>query len=177
MTVGALTPHNRPITLVDYDPGWPAAFTRQAQRVHAVLGPAALRVEHVGSTAVPGLCAKPVIDMVLVVADSADESAYAPALRAAGYRLRIREPAWHEHRLFKGPDTDINLHVFSSGDTEVDRMLSFRDWLRTHETDRARYAEAKRALAGQVWRHVQDYADAKTATITEIMARAAGSLR
>lgn len=67
----------------------------------------------------------------LVVKDSADESSYIPVLEAAGYVLQIREPDWFEHRLFKGPDTDINLHVFSLGTSEIDRMLRFRDWLRT----------------------------------------------
>lgn len=129
-------------------------------------------MEHVGSTSVPGLCAKPIIDMLLVVADSADEQSYVPALEAAGYRLRIREPEWFEHRLLKGPDVDINLHVFSAGAPEVGRMLRFRDWLRSNEADRERYARAKRSLAQRVWRHVQHYADAKTSVIQEIMDRA-----
>ena len=87
-------------------------------------------LEHTGSTSVPGLAAKPIIDITLAVPDSSDEDAYAPALEAAGYVLRIREPDWHEHRVFKGPDTNVNLHVFSDGCPEIDRMLRFRDWLR-----------------------------------------------
>ena len=83
-----------------------------------------------------GLCAKPIIDMLLVVTNSADEPSYVPVLESSGYTLRIREPEWFEHRLFKGPDTDINLHVFSSGTSEIDRMLRFRDWLRTNDADR-----------------------------------------
>src|SRR5580704_4521435 len=102
------------ILIVDYDPRWPELFAREADRIRSVLGSRALRIEHVGSTSVPGLAAKPVIDLLLVVADSAHEDAYAPALQAAGYALKIREPNWHEHRMFKGPDTDMNLHVFSS---------------------------------------------------------------
>lgn len=94
----------------------------------------------------PGLCAKPIIDILLVVADSADELSYVPALEEAGYKLKIREPDWSEHRLFKGPDTDINLHVFSEGASEIDRMLRFRDWLRSNENDRDKYAEVKRSL-------------------------------
>jgi len=108
-----------------------------------VLGQHALRVEHVGSTSIPGLTAKPIVDIVLVVADSRDEAAYAPALEKAGYKLRIREPEWHEHRMFKGGDDKVNLHVFSTGCPEVDRMLGFRDWLRCNEEDRELYARTK----------------------------------
>ncbi len=172
--IGALTPHNAPITLADYDPAWPALFSREADRIRSILGGAARRVEHVGSTSVPGLAAKPIIDILLAVPDSADEQAYVPALGAAGYVLRIREPDWFEHRLFKGPDTDINLHVFSVGAAEIDRMLLFRDWLRSHDADRDAYLRVKRDLARRSWRHVQHYADAKTAIVQEIMARASG---
>lgn len=133
-----------------------------------------LQVEHVGSTSVPGLCAKPIIDMLLVVKNSADEPSYVPALEAAGYRLRIREPEWFEHRLFKGPDTDINLHVFSEGASEIDRMIRFRDWLRSNESDRDKYAQVKQSFAKNRWRHVQHYADAKTSIIQKIMERANG---
>ncbi len=129
-------------------------------------------MEHVGSTSVPGLCAKPIIDMLLVVADSADELSYVLHLETADFTLRVREPEWFEHRLFKGSDISINLHVFSVGTSEVERMLRFRDWLRASETDRDNYARVKRSLAQRVWRHVQNYADAKTAIIQEIMDRA-----
>jgi GrpB-like predicted nucleotidyltransferase (UPF0157 family) len=172
VTVGNLQPHNAPITLVDYDPRWPKLFEREADRIRSVLGDLVLRVEHVGSTSVPGLCAKPIIDILLVVPDASDESAYVPALEAAGYRLRIREPEWFEHRLFKGPDTDTNLHVFSEGTPEIERMLRFRDWLRTCAEERERYAQAKRRLARRRWRYVQEYAEAKTAIVQEIMDRA-----
>ena len=136
----------------------------------------ALRIEHAGSTSVPGLAAKPVIDIVLVVADSSDENAYAPALEPAGYVLRIREPNWHEHRLFKGPDTNINLHVFSAGCPEIERMLIFRDWLRSNAADRELYARNKRALAQKEWEDVQNYADAKSAVVQEILERARASM-
>ncbi|QKG83896.1 GrpB family protein [Kroppenstedtia pulmonis] len=170
--MGELKPHNAPITLVEYDSRWPELFEGEANRVRSALGNKALQVEHVGSTSVPGLCAKPIIDMILVVADSADEPSYVPTLEAAGYTLWIREPEWFEHRLLKGPDIDINLHVFSAGTSEIERMLRFRDWLRANDTDRDNYARAKRSLARRVWRHVQHYADAKTAIIQEIMDRA-----
>ena len=129
-------------------------------------------LEHVGSTSVPGLAAKPIIDIILAVADSADESAYVPAMESAGYVLHIREPEWHQHRLFKGPDTNINLHVYSFGCPEIDKMLMFRDWLRVNDADRELYERAKRELAQQTWKYVQNYADAKTAVVEEIVARA-----
>jgi GrpB-like predicted nucleotidyltransferase (UPF0157 family) len=171
VTVGEVKPHNAPITLAEYDPRWPQLFEREAQRIRLTLGERVLQLEHVGSTSVPGLCAKPIIDVLLEVANSADEPAYVPALQAAGYTLRIREPEWFEHRMFKGPDTNINLHVFSTGALEIERLLRFRNWLRTHDADRDAYAQAKRSLAQQVWRHVNDYADAKTSIVQEIMRR------
>jgi len=172
LVVGELTPHNAPILLEAYAPEWPRLFAREADRIRAVLDEVALRVEHVGSTSVPGLVAKPIIDILLVVSDSADEASYVLAMEAAGYLLRIREPDWFEHRLFKGPDTNINLHVFSAGATEIDRMVRFRDRLRDSDTDREYYARTKRELAHRTWRHVQHYADAKTAVVQEIMSRA-----
>ena len=132
----------------------------------------ARRIEHVGSTSVPGLAAKPVIDIVLVVIDSADEIAYVRLLEAAGYRLHVREPEWHEHRLFKRPDTEINLHTFSQGSPEIDRMLMLREWLRANPADRQLYAQTKRDLALREWTFVQNYADAKTPVIDAILARA-----
>jgi GrpB-like predicted nucleotidyltransferase (UPF0157 family) len=171
-TVGSLQPLHGPIELAEYDPAWPALFEREAARIRAALGRRALTVEHAGSTSVPGLAAKPRIDIVLTVPDSADEAAYVPPLERAGYVLRIREPDWYEHRVFKGPDTDVNLHTFPAGCPEVARMLRFRDWLRTHEGDRLLYERTKRELAGRRWAYTQHYADAKSAIVAEIMARA-----
>jgi GrpB-like predicted nucleotidyltransferase (UPF0157 family) len=171
-TVGGLTPLSSPIRIVDYDPVWPGRFEREADSIRSVLADRALRVQHVGSTAVPDLPAKPIIDMLLVVADSAKETEYAGLLERIGYQLHIREPGWHEHRMFKGPEQDVNLHVFSAGCPEIDRMLAFRDWLRTSASDRDLYARSKRALAQQEWKYTQNYADAKTAVVSEIMSRA-----
>jgi GrpB-like predicted nucleotidyltransferase (UPF0157 family) len=173
--IGPVVPHNGPITLAEYDPAWPILFGREAARIRAALGSSAVLVEHAGSTSVPGLAAKPIIDIVLAVPDSAEEAAYVPALEAAGYILRLREPDWFEHRVFKGPDTNINLHVFTTGATEIDRMLLFRDWLRVNDADRAAYLEVKRELARRTWRHVQHYADAKTVIIEQILARASAA--
>jgi GrpB-like predicted nucleotidyltransferase (UPF0157 family) len=163
------------IRIVDYDPDWPRQFEQEAAKIRLALGDRALRVEHAGSTSVPGLPAKPIIDIVVVVADSAGEADYAPALETAGYQLRIREPEWHEHRMFKGSAPDVNLHVFSAGCPEIDRMLAFRDWLRTNASDRDLYARSKQALAQQDWKHTQDYADAKTDVIAEILSRTQGA--
>lgn len=171
-TVGELRPLNGSVLIVDYDPGWPAAFEREAQRIRGALGNAVIRLEHVGSTSVPGLAAKPRIDLLLAVRDSSDESSYVPNLEAAGYVLRIREPNWHQHRLFNGPEVDVNLHVFSAGCEELDRMIAFRDWLRSNSADRALYEQAKRTLAARQWQYVQNYADAKAEVVIEILGRA-----
>src|SRR4051794_8091283 len=161
-----------PVALVQHDRRWPELYAREAARIRAALGLRARRIEHVGSTAVPGLIAKPLIDVVLAVEDSADEPAYLPGLEAAGYVLRIREPAWQQHRLFKGPDSDVNLHVFSVGSPEILRMTRFRDRLRADRADRERYTAAKHQLAQRRWRSTQEYADAKTGVVEEIVARA-----
>ena len=170
--VGEVVEHNATIELADYDEAWPRLFEREAARIRGALGTKALRIEHVGSTSVPGLAAKPIIDIDLVVADSSDEGAYVPELEAAGYVLRIREPDWYEHRCFKGPETNVNLHTFSEGCEEVERNVAFRDWLRTHEDDRELYLSVKRELATHDWKYVQNYADAKSAVVQEILARA-----
>jgi GrpB-like predicted nucleotidyltransferase (UPF0157 family) len=172
--LGPVAPLNGPIYIADYDPEWPRLFAREAERVRAVLGDRVLMLEHVGSTSVPGLAAKPRIDMLLVVPDSADEPAYVPDMEAAGYTLVIREPDWYQHRAFKGPDVDINLHVFSPGCTEIERMRRFRDWLRGNVADRELYERTKRELARREWKYTQNYADAKTAVVEEILARARG---
>jgi GrpB-like predicted nucleotidyltransferase (UPF0157 family) len=174
VTIGTRVPLNATIYLAPYDPAWPVQFERLAGRIRQALGGAALVLEHVGSTSVPGLSAKPVIDMVLAVADSTDELAYVPALERQGFVLRIREPAWFEHRLLKSPDVAGNLHVFAVGCEEIDRMLLFRDWLRVHEGDRQLYESTKRELAARTWRYVQHYADAKGTVVKQILARAAG---
>ncbi len=173
--IGPLQAQNAPIQLMDYSDEWPTLFKREAGRVRATLGARVLMLEHVGSTSVPGLAAKPIIDMILAVADSADEAAYVPDMESAGYVLRIREPEWHQHRLFKGPDTDINLHVYSFGCPEIDKMLMFRDWLRSNDADRELYERTKRELAQRTWKYVQDYADSKTSVVEEIVARASAA--
>ena len=172
ITVGPLERLDGPVRLVESHPRWPALFDREAARIRQALGNRALVIEHVGSTAVPGLAAKPIIDIALVVADSGDESAYVPALEEVGYRLRLRTPDWEQHRMFKGPDTEVNLHVFSPGSNEVERLVSFRDHLRADAADRERYAAEKRQLAERRWAFMQHYADAKSGVVEDILTRA-----
>jgi GrpB-like predicted nucleotidyltransferase (UPF0157 family) len=160
-----------PVTLAAYDPGWPALFEREAARLRGVLGPRILLLEHIGSTSVPGLAAKPIIDILMAVADPADESGYVTPLEQAGYRLVIREPDWHQHRVLKGPDTDINLHVHAEGSPEIGRNLRFRDHLRADQADRELYQRAKQELAGRHWAYIQQYADAKSGVVEDILRR------
>ena len=174
-TVGPLSPLSAPLEVRDYDPAWPGAYAREASRVVAALGDRVVLLEHVGSTSVPGLPAKPIIDMILEVADSSDEAAYVPDLEAAGYALRIREPSWFEHRMLRDPDRTVHLHVFSAGCPETGRMVRFRDHLRASAADRDLYAATKRELAAREWKYMQQYADAKSGVVAEIMARATAS--
>jgi GrpB-like predicted nucleotidyltransferase (UPF0157 family) len=160
-----------PVTLAAYDPGWPALFEREAARLRGVLGPRILLLEHIGSTSVPGLAAKPIIDILMAVADPADESGYVTPLEQAGYRLVIREPDWHQHRVLKGPDTDINLHVHAEDSPEIGRNLRFRDHLRADRADRELYQRAKQELAGRHWAYIQQYADAKSGVVEDILRR------
>lgn len=170
--VGSKPVHNATIHLAAYDPEWPRRYERLAGLVRAALGDQVLLLEHVGSTSVPKLIAKPKIDLVLAVPDSGDEDAYVPNLEAAGFRLKVREPDWFQHRNFGRDDEQVNLHVFTVGCSEIDEMIRFRDWLRAHEDDRDRYARTKRELAVREWRYVQHYADAKAVVVGEIKARA-----
>jgi GrpB-like predicted nucleotidyltransferase (UPF0157 family) len=157
------------IELVDYDPGWSSTFDAEARSIRGAIGELAVSIDHAGSTSVPGLAAKPVIDIALTVPDSADESAYVPRLVGVGYRFHLREPGWYEHRLLKRDDPAVNLHIFTVGSVEVSRMLRFRDILRADEALRLRYETVKRALAERTWGSVQEYADAKSGVISEIL--------
>lgn len=138
------------IRVVEYDEEWPATFARVESVVRAALGERVLELNHVGSTSVVGLPAKPVIDIDLVVADPADEPSYVPDLEAAGFVHAIREPWWHEHRLLKHDDPVTHLHVFGPDCPEVVRHLMFQAWLREHPDDLTTYAEAKRTAAAEM---------------------------
>ena len=138
-----------PIAVVDPDPAWPAKFEWLAEHIRIALGDGVLALDHDGSTSIPDLPAKAIIDIDLTVADSSDEAAYVPALERIGFVLQIREPRWHEHRVMVATSPRTNLHVWSPHSPEVIRHRMFRDWLRDHPADRARYAAAKRAAADE----------------------------
>lgn len=159
------------IIITSYDPRWPDRYAREANRIRRLLGATALSIDHIGSTAVPGLRAKPRIDIDLVVPDSADEPSYVPALQRGGYHVVIREPEWHKHRVLKGPDTDVNLHVFSPGAPELERHRRFRDWLRSHPDDREKYGVLKARLGRRTWPSVDAYAEAKGDFIESVLKR------
>ena len=160
------------IIVSDYDSTWPERFHREAANVRAALGGAALAVEHIGSTSVPGLAAKPIIDILLVVEDSGDETSYLPALEEAGYVLRVRERDFHEHRMLRTADKGVHLHVYSPDSPEVDRYLLLRDRLRENDEDRELYDRIKRELADGDWPTMQHYAEAKTEVVEGIISRA-----
>ncbi len=157
------------ITVVDYDEQWFRRFQDTAGRVRRVLDDEALSLEHIGSTSVPGLVAKPIIDMLLTVVEVSDEAAYVPALESVGFVLRVREPG---HRMLRTAARDVHLHVYEPDRPEVRDYLDLRDWLRVDVDDRELYAAEKRRLAQQRWRDMNDYADAKTGVIRDILTRA-----
>lgn len=170
-TIGDRQPLDDQIRLIAYDPSWPAKYSWAADKIRSSGVDDVLVLEHVGSTSVPGLAAKPIIDMVLGVADSTREETYVPSLEEQGFELRAREPDWFEHRFLSlvSGDMQWSLHVFSAECEEIDRMLAFRDWLREHADDRRRYEKVKRELAARTWRHMQNYADAKSDIVREIL--------
>ena len=157
------------IQIVDYDTEWPNKFEAHARVIAEALGRAAQRIEHIGSTSVPGLAAKPIIDILVVVQNSADESAYMSRLEAAGYLLRVREPDWNEHRMFRTHEKDVHVHIYSVGCAEIQRVLAFRDRLRINIDDRCRYEQTKRKLAAREWPNMDAYAKAKTEVIESII--------
>ncbi len=161
-----------PLTIAEYSDGWPRRFERERTCITGALGAHAQRIEHIGSTSVPGLAAKPIIDVLVVVADIDDEHSYAPSLVAAGYVLRVRETG---HLMFRTPERDVHVHLYGTGDPEIDEVLVFRDWLRANAEDRRRYELLKRELAPRDWHDMQAYADAKGPLIAEIKARASGA--
>ena len=159
-----------PIVVVDPDPAWLARFEAVRHRIRAALGDRVVDVQHIGSTAVPGLAAKPVIDVLLTVADVDDEPAWLPALEGAGFVLRVREAG---HRLVRTPERDVHVHVYRTRSAaQVRAYLDLRDRLRESAADRDLYAATKRALARREWADMNDYADAKSDVVAEILARA-----
>ncbi|KAI1313951.1 GrpB domain protein [Xylaria venustula] len=164
----------KPIEIVDYNPEWPARFAGLEQRIRNALGDRVVAVQHVGSTSVPGLPAKDVMDIDLVVADPTNEESYVPDLQAAGFTFILREPKWYQHRLFSLLEPYTNLHVFGPDSPEWVRHRLFRDWLREHEDDRERYTAVKREAAGvsaAAGENVQQYNERKEPVIRDILQR------
>ena len=157
------------IRVVDYDRAWPERFAAERARIVAALGPSARQVEHIGSTAVPGLAAKPIVDILVEVDDPEAEDSFRAALEQAGYELRVREAG---HRMFRTPARDVHVHLWRAGSAEVADYLLLRDWLRAHADDRLSYERAKRELAGRPWPDMNYYAEAKSPVIARIMGRA-----
>ena len=159
------------IVIEDYDPDWADRFAAAASLLSEALGGLVIAIEHVGSTSVPGLPAKPIIDIDLSIEDTADESRYVPALETRGYRLVLREPWWYGHRMLVSPAEDVHLHLWPKDAPEPIRHRLFRDWLRSHREDRDLYAAAKRRLARDTVDHPADYSLAKNDVIDDIYAR------
>ena len=157
------------VGLQEHDPGWAEAYLVHRRRILAAVGDAALAVEHIGSTSVPGLAAKPIVDVVLVVADITAEEDHVELLVDAGYELRVREPG---HRLVRTPARDVHVHVYEEGASAIDAYLLLRDRLRADPADRDLYERTKRELMTRRWETMDAYADAKTAVIQGILARA-----
>lgn len=169
VVVSGKVEHNQTIVLKPYDENWSILFEREKQRISTILKDKALMIEHIGSTSVPGLIAKPIIDILLVVEDAGKEEDYVDDLVAHGYILRIKEPDFENHHMFLGPDTDIHLHVFSQDSKEIEKYLLFRNYLRNHQEAKEFYANTKKALAKKKWKYVQNYADAKSDVVQQIM--------
>ena len=154
------------IVIADHDPAWTRRFEHERDQLRAALGTHALAIDHIGSTSVPGLAAKPIVDMLLTVAEGPDEALLREPMERAGYLLRVREA---NHLMFRTPVRDVQVHVLCSGDPEIERYLRFRDRLRSSPDDRAAYERLKRELAAQVWVDVNHYADAKTPFIERVL--------
>ena len=157
------------VGLHDYDERWPEVFEQHRQRITDALTPTSVDIEHIGSTSVPGLAAKPIVDIVVAVADITAEEDYLPALLAAGYELRVREPG---HRMVRTPERDVHVHIYERGNAAIDEYLLLRNHLRSDAADRALYESTKRALMSRQWDDMNAYADAKTDVILDIKARA-----
>ncbi|KHN96119.1 GrpB domain protein [Metarhizium album ARSEF 1941] len=162
------------LEIVEPDPSWPRQFEQLRARIKNALGGTALAIAHTGSTSVPGLPAKNIIDIDLTVKDVGDEDSYVPQLESAGFTFLLREKPWHGHRLFgMGWDpTPVNLHVFGPDCPEVERHRIFREWLVKNARDRERYAETKRESAAESRRRgesMMEYNTRKEKVLREIL--------
>jgi GrpB-like predicted nucleotidyltransferase (UPF0157 family) len=165
-------PEKRVIEIVSHSPDWSLQFKDHAERIKSALGEVALQIEHIGSTSVEGLAAKPIIDILVVVADPSQEELYVPAMLSAGYELRVREPDFDEHRMFRTPERDVHIHFYPQSSGEIERYLIFRDFLRADPDASDRYADLKRVLSAAEWKDMNEYADAKTKFIEDTISHA-----
>jgi putative glutamine amidotransferase len=160
--------------LAPYDPAWPSRFEEEAARLRAALGAVAVSIDHVGSTAVPGLAAKPIVDIQVSVRSMVPRASYVDPIRALGYRWDL-DPWSDEHEYFSR-DADgtpaFHIHVCPPDSDWERRHLAFRDWLRAHPGDAAAYERLKRELAERHPRDIFAYVDGKTPFIREVEARA-----
>jgi GrpB-like predicted nucleotidyltransferase (UPF0157 family) len=162
------------IRIVDYDPVWPAMFAAEAAVLRAALGAVAVRIDHVGSTSVPSLAAKPIIDIQISVATLVPMAPYRGPLEALGY-LFVEDPEFPDFHFFGKPSTrprTHHVHVCAAGSVHEHRHLAVRDFLRTHPDVAATYAAIKRALATDSPGNRERYIVGKDAFMQELEQRA-----
>jgi GrpB-like predicted nucleotidyltransferase (UPF0157 family) len=164
----------RSLTIVEYDPIWPSIFNAQLVHIEQAPGNQALSIEHIGSTSVPGLAAKPIVDILVTFADITAEADYLSPLLDVGYGLRVREPG---HRMVRTPALDVHIHLLEGKHPRVEAYLQFRNSLRKHAGDRDLYARTKRELLSHEWPDMNAYGDAKTEVINVILARSRARAR
>ena len=161
-----------PLVITGYDPAWPQTYERWRQRIAAALDRTTIRIEHVGSTSVPGLAAKPIVDIQVSVADPGGEPRYVPPLQAIGLVLRSRDELHRFLRPPAGQPREVHVHVCAAGGHWEHDHLLFRDYLRAHTAACLRYAEAKRASARRWSDDSWAYTEAKTGIILDILEQA-----
>ena len=159
-------PEAREVVIAEYCAEWVARFDIERAKIAEAL-PHAVAIEHVGSTSVPGLGAKPIVDIQVEV-DGLNETRDIPPLESAGYVLRVRKP---NHLMVRTPELDVHVHLWAES-KDLDRHLLFRDWLRENADDRAKYEAVKRELATRTWLDMNQYAYAKSDVIIDITSRA-----
>lgn len=162
------------LSIVAPNPDWPKIYTELEAQILYALGPACEYIAHVGSTSVPGLPAKNIIDIDVTVKDATDEATYVPALEAIGFQFFSRERHYYEHRLFISYSPHANLHVYCNESAEVIRHRIFRDRLRKSPSDRDLYAIAKiKASAATIGAggRMSQYTERKAGVIRQILRR------
>ncbi|MDQ2991833.1 MAG: GrpB family protein [Candidatus Eremiobacteraeota bacterium] len=159
-------PERVDIVIAEYDPRWPERYAVERERIATALAENAMRIEHIGSTSVPGLGAKPIVDILVAVAHPDDEACHRGALERAGYVLRVIEPG---HRMYRTAERDVHVHVWADGTDDIVRHVAFRDLLRSSADARSTYEGVKRELASRSWDDSNAYAEAKTQVIAQLL--------